>query len=375
MNALPFSLKEFENRLANIKQQMLVRGLDALILTRPQNIYYVSGYRAALIASWTSQIHPLVVPAKGEPRIMTRALERETVKTQWTKDPWLYMDHDDPFKVLHDIIQENRATAGKIGVEEGFMTVRQLKKIMQYCSEADFVDATGLVESVRTSPSRAESECVRKAAKIADVGFQTAIEHCREGAHPYEIVAEIHNAMYKAGQTDFEASFVAVWSGPRGGMMHDTTTTGKISKGDMVTIEIHGNWNLYKAGAQGSIYVGDNPPASIVDTYEMISGMCREARDAIKPDVRAGDIFDAANRIYKSTRGADYYRRVGGSIGLTLFDVDLGKEKQDQLKPGLSLLVQPLVDDPALITCACTVMVTEKGWEELTKPLLQLYKV
>jgi len=368
-------MQEFENRLSSIRQQMLIRGLDALILTRPQNIYYVSGYRAALIASWTSQIHPLLVPAEGEPRIMTRALERETVKTQWTKDPWLYMDHDDPFKVLHDIIQQNRATAGKIGIEEGFITVRQLKKIKQYCPKADFVDATGLVESVRTSPSSAEAECVRKAAKITDVGFQTAIEHCGDGVFPYEIVAEVHNAMYKAGQTDFEASFVAVWSGPTGGMMHDTTTTEKISKGDMVTIEIHGNYNLYKAGAQGSVYVGDNPPARIMDAYELVSGMYREARDAIKPGVRAGEIFDAADRIYNSRRGAHYFRRVGGSIGLTLFDVDLGKEKQDQLKPGLALLVQPLVDDPALITCACTIMVTEKGREELTKPLLQLYKV
>ncbi len=154
--------------------------------------------------------------------------------------------------------------------------------------------------------------------------------------------------------------------------MHDTSTTERIKKGDIVTIEIWGVHHQYKVGAQGSIYVGDHPPRNVIETYTMVADMFVKAREAVRPGAMAGEIYDAANTVYRAARGVDYYRRVGGSMGLTVFTIDLVKGRQDILKPGVSLLIQTLVDDPVLITCASTVMVTENGMEELTHPLLQL---
>lgn len=59
-------------------------------------------------------------------------------------------------------------------------------------------------------------------------------------------------------------------------------------------------------------------------------------------------------------------------MGLTVFTIDLVNGRKDVLSPGVVLLVQTLVDDPVLLTCASTVMVTETGCEELTSPLLKL---
>ena len=157
--------------------------------------------------------------------------------------------------------------------------------------------------------------------------------------------------------------------------MHDTSTTERIKKGDIVTIEIWGVDNQYKAGAQASIYVGDNPPKNIIEAYDMVANMFLKARDSVKAGATAGDVFDAASSAYRAARGADYYRRVGGSMGLTIFNLDLVKGKKDVLKPGVSLLIQTLVDDPVLLTCSSTVMVTEEGCEKLTQPLLKLKTV
>jgi hypothetical protein len=59
-------------------------------------------------------------------------------------------------------------------------------------------------------------------------------------------------------------------------------------------------------------------------------------------------------------------------MGLTVFTIDLASGRNDILNSGVALLIQTLVNDPVLLTCASTVMVTEKGCEELTSPLLQL---
>jgi Xaa-Pro aminopeptidase len=178
--------------------------------------------------------------------------------------------------------------------------------------------------------------------------------------------------MYQAGQRDFDMSLVCVWSGPQGGRMHDTMTTEKIKDGDIVTVEVWGVDNHYKAGAQASIYVGSNPPANIAAAYDLNAKMHAAAQKAVKAAATAGDVFNGANSVYRPARGADYYRRCGGSMGLTVFTIDLVNGRKDVLQPGVALLVQTLVDDPVLLTCASTVMVTETGCEELTSPLHSL---
>ena len=372
MNELSFPADEFERRLASIRSRMKTEGLDALILTRGENIFYGCGFRASHFASWLSELHALIIPTEGAPRMMTRALEREIAKLQWTASPQLYMDHEDPYQVLSRILQESGNAAKTIGVEERFLKVSQLKRITRQLPDAKIVDASGLVEAVAATPSALESACLRRAARITDIGFQAGIRETREGVYPYQVIGKIHDAMYQAGQRDFDMSLVCVWSGPQGGRMHDTSTTGRIKKGDIVTIEVWGVDNHYKAGAQGSIYIGQNPPAEIIKTYDLNAAMHANAVKAIKSGKTAGDIFDAVNKVYRPARGTDYYRRCGGSMGLTVFTIDLVNGRTDILKPGMALLVQTLLDDPVLLTCASTVMVTEHGYEELTSPLSTL---
>jgi Xaa-Pro dipeptidase len=372
MNDLAFAEKEFEDRLVRIRRKMQDAGLNALILTRPENIFYTSGFRAAHIANRTSELHVVVIPSQGEPRLITRALEAETTKSQWTKSPRLFKDHEDPYTLLVAILDESGGKAGKIGIEERFLRLSQFKKMQKYLSGATFAEASGMVESVAAFPSKAESECMRNAARITDIGLQAGMRAIKDGVYPYEIIGQIHYAMYAAGQSDFDKSLVAVWSGPRGGRMHDTSTTERIKSGDLVTVEIMGVDNHYRVGAQACAFVGDKAPQHIADAYKMVADMHEKAKATVKAGRTAGEIFDAANSVYRAAKGVDYYRRCGGSMGLTQFTLDLVKGRQDVLTPGVSLLIQTLVDDPVLLTCASTVVVTEGGYDELTKPILSL---
>lgn len=367
-----FSIQEFENRLKKVRAEMQKGALDALLLTRAENIYYMSGYKAAHFASWLTELHALIIPREGEPRLMTRSLEEEIAKDQWTKSPRIFMDHENAYDVMVSILEESGNTGKRIGVEERFLKVSQFKNIQKHLPQASFVDATNLVENVAAGPSPAESDCLREAARITNIGFQTGVELVKEGIYPYEIIGEMHNAMYKAGQSDFDMSLVTIWSGPEGGKMHDTSTTEKIKEGDVVNIEIWGINHQYKAGAQGSLYVGEQAPNNIAQAHAIIADMLVKAQEAVKAGVTAGDIFDAANSVYKPARGADYYRRIGGSMGLTVFNLDLVKDSPEVLQPGVALLLQMVVDDPVLLTSSSTVMVTENGCEELVKPLLTL---
>lgn len=372
MSTLAFPAKEYELRLQRIRAKMRSGGLDALVLTRGENIFYASGFTASHFASWLSELHALVIPMEGAPRLMTRALEKEIAKLQWTTSPRLHMDHEDPYRILESILKESENDTKRIGIEERFLKVSQLRKLQQRLPNAQFADASGLVEAVAASPSQAESACMRRAARITEIGFSTGIAAVKEDAYPYKIIGKIHNAMYAAGQRDFDMSLVCVWSGPQGGRMHDTSTTERLKKGDIATVEIWGVDNHYKAGAQGSVYIGAEPPDHIVEAYDLVARMHAEAKKAVRAGITTGAVFDAASSVYRASRGTDYYRRCGGSMGLTVFTLNLVNGGQDVLTPGVSLLIQTLIDDPVLLTCASTVMVTGDGCEELTQPLLGL---
>jgi Xaa-Pro dipeptidase len=366
---------EFERRIRSVKEKMESRNLNSVILTRPESIFYCCGYRAAWIASWASELHGLIIPNKGDPRLIVRALERKTAQSQATKDPVVYADQVGPWKVLIEILDPALAIGKDIGVEKRFLSAYQYEKIQNSYPASNFKDATSLINGLMARPSPLEVECTRKAAEITNKGFSRAVDVSRRGIHLYEIMAEIENAMYKAGQTEQNRSLCLVWTGPGGGAMHDTDLTRKIERDDLVTIEIWGTWKHYRAGAQCTLHAGITPPRDLVETYDVVSKMYRSTRDCIAPGVTTGEVFDAANGPYRAKYGSDYYRRVGGLMGLASMIVNLTKGGNEKIVEGQVYLVQPQTNDPLLITVCGSVLTTSSGTEELCKPFLEIVTI
>jgi Xaa-Pro dipeptidase len=347
--------------------------LDGAILTRPENIYYLSDYRAASIAAWTARLHALVVPTRGRPRLLARALESRAAAVQRTPEPILWADHEDPYQRLVGALsaEEGWSEVRRLGVEARFLTVAQHSGLQAVLPGVELVDISGVVEALAERLSPWEVDCVRRAATVTTYGMDAAMASLKVGRYPYEVVAAVQDAMYSAGQSDFEKSFVAVWSGPQGGMMHDTRTTVRLAEGDIATIEVMGVDRHYRTCAQTTVWVGSSDPSDDVRAaYELVVAMHDSARAAVRAGVTAGAVFDAADALYLEHTGEHYFRRVGGSIGLTMFAVDLVRDSPVVLRAGTPLLVQVLVNEPALLTCTSSVIVTETGVEELTPALV-----
>jgi Xaa-Pro dipeptidase len=73
-----FPRAELDDRLQAVRQAMSQSGLDALVVSVPENIYYLTG-----LDHWGFfACHVLVVPAVGEMALACRAMERITVGNQ-----------------------------------------------------------------------------------------------------------------------------------------------------------------------------------------------------------------------------------------------------------------------------------------------------
>lgn len=354
---------------------METEGVQVAILTRPETIYYVTGYSATWIANRTAVFHGVIVPREGEPRIICRALESKATKEQWTRDPILYSDQEGPWKGLSKMLSETLRSGSKVGIEKRSLSLWQFEKIREILNDVEFRDLSSQIVALISSPSQKETEYLRKAGEITQKGFEAAIDAVKKGASISDIVAEAEHAVYKAGQPDQNREKCLVWAGPTGGAMHSMDISGKVSDGDLVTIEIWATYKQYYAGAQGTLYVGNSPSQELVKMYDMVSKMYVAAKDAVRPFSTSGSVFDEASKVYRASYGEDYYRRIGGSVGLIGFGVNLAKDDKAILKPGVGLLIQPQTNEPILVTVSATVVVTENGCEEICRPLLELTKV
>ena len=368
---LPFTIQEYKERVRRVQKEMAWAKLQALILCKPQNIYYLSGNRASYIGAPLASLHALIVPPDGDPVLICRRLEEESVKEQWTKDPELYLDHEDPFTYLRQVVSKFKATEGKIGIEERSVIKTTYDLIRQALPNSKLVDASGLVDRTRLALNEKEIEYTLKAAEITERGFRRGIDLVRDGIPYNELVGEIENAMYKAGQSEQDTSLAVVWGGPQGGGMHDTFVDKTAKKGDLVTIEVHGIYNHYRAAAQGTVFVGDGVPPRITSLYKLISDMHEACMRTVTAGITFEELFEATNRIYKKETGHDYFRRVGGTLGLSLFDISAVRGEKSKVLEGYNMLLQPLIISP-LITVTSSGLVTKDGYRVLNGPLLEL---
>src|SRR5690606_17406124 len=95
---MTFPLGEYERRLSELRSRMRGRLLDAVIISDPDNIMYLTDYQTTGY-SWFQAI---VVPLDGEPVMITRELEESNVHARtWVEKTRPYSDTGDAMQMLN----------------------------------------------------------------------------------------------------------------------------------------------------------------------------------------------------------------------------------------------------------------------------------
>ncbi len=369
-----FPRQELDARLANVRQCLARENLDGIVISVPENIYYLTS-----LDHWGFfACHLLIVPSDGDMILICRAMEGITVENQVTNARFFgHGDDEDPVDYVLRALRELGLNDGRIGIEKSslFLTPRIAEGIQAKASNAQWHDASGLVDALRLVKSPLEMDYTRKAAIAADAGTLAAIEAIRDGASDYDVAAECSRAMIVAG-SEYPGFGPFIRPTSRLGEEHTTWRGEVFSSGDAVFLEIAAAYRKYQAPMGRLVYVGNAPDGADKSARLAIDGM-QAICDAIKPGAKAGDAYAAWREVARSGGLIGYERHHCGylvSIGFPpswtggSMVTSLAPNSELELKVGMTFHAHSWFTDTDCVDyfISNTVLLTEGGAEVLT---------
>lgn len=372
--SLVFSQEEFNERVDRARAFMQSQGLDLLLVHTPENIYYFSGYQTPGYYAYQC----LFIPLEGEASLLTRWLEQPNIRRHaWVEKCISWKDTDDPIKVTVEGIRTNDAEGKRIGVEKGswFFTIDQYERLRSWLPEAEFVDAGDQINKLRIVKSATEIRYIRQAAEIAVKGVQAALEALESAQTDLDLARAVNDELVRSG-SEYSGLPPFIATGPLSSVTHATWSGRKLQRGDCVFLEIPGCVHRYHAAYMRTAAIG-KPPAKWRSAEEAITDGLTAAIETIKPGVTSGEVDRACRDVTSKAGFSNNHRhRVGYSIGIA-FPPDWGEGHIMSIRPadptpleaGMTFHLVPTVffDGEAQIGFSETVLVTEKGCEQLTR--------
>ena len=177
--------------------------------------------------------------------------------------------------------------------------------------------ATAEVEEIRRVKTREEIDWIRRAAQLADRGYEQFVRVARAGMTEYELVAEVEGYVKANGAED---NFMLVASGGTEVTAMKPPTARKLQVGDSVITELTPQINGYYAQICRTLIIGP-PSGKQLESYAIFAEAQQAAQDLLRPGVDICDVARAQNDVFRKHgygdyTGAQYTRVRGHNLGL-----------------------------------------------------------
>lgn len=289
----PFPPAEYADRRRRVRDALKEAGLDAILVTAPANITWLTGYDMI----WYHQLNltGLLVRADKDETVFFDSVAHTTIVSATPEiSEIVYVDGaavagslDEAIKAIRNAIAGRGLAKAKIGLEMwGYAphasTMQALAEGLR-AGGAAIVDAWTLVEKKRAVKSPLEVQHVRKAAEIGDTAMAAARDAIRPGIMETELEGVIMGTMMTLGG-GYPGIRTMLGSGPRSGTHHSPPSRKKIAQGELVFVDFCGCYDRYHVNINRTFSLG-KPDQRWADLMNRSAGCI----DAIVAEVDVGD--------------------------------------------------------------------------------------
>ncbi|MEE4187823.1 MAG: ectoine hydrolase DoeA [Roseobacter sp.] len=378
MPDLPFTLTEYDSRLSKTRAEMGRRGLDAIFVTDPSNMAWLTGYDG-----WSFYVHQgVLLRLEGEPVWWGRAMDAVGAGLTTYLSPDAIQGYDDTFvqnpdkHPMEDLARRMSALGlapRRIGLEMDnyYFTAKALTTLQQSMPSADFVDATGLVNWQRAVKSETELTYMRRAARIVERMHGVIRDRAEVGMPKHNLIADIYHASVSGADGhygDYPAIVPMAPSGMDATAPHLTWDDSPLRPGESTFFEIAGAHRRYQCPQSRTLFLG-KPPQKYLDAEKAVLEAVEAGLAVAKPGNCCEDIAAAFNGTLNKL-GFEKDSRCGYAIGLS-YPPDWGERTMSfragdrtVLEPGMTFHFMPaLWLDDGGIEITEPIVITDTGAE------------
>jgi len=343
-----FEKSEYLARIRKTKKSMADQGVDVLLATNPANMNYLTGYDG-----WSFYVHQLVVLAldSDEPVWIGRGMDANAAKVT------TFLNHDNilgypddyvqtpvkhPMDYVADFLKEQGWDKKGIGIEMDsyYFTAACYESLKRNLPNADFKDATTLVNWVRVIKSAQEIKYMKQAARIIEKTMQVAVDMVRPGVRQCDAAAAVYQAKI-SGTGEYGGDYTSLCpmlpTGVGTSTPHLTWTDQPFVNGEATILELAGARHHYHCPMARTVHLG-KPPKKLANTAAVVVEGLNNALAAAKPGVQCQEV-EAVWRETIKKHGIIKESRIGYSTGLN-YPPDWG-EHTLSLRPGDTTTLQP----------------------------------
>ena len=260
-----FPAREYAERRQKVRTALSAKGLDAIYVTTPANLTYLTGYD--MIWYHTRNLTGLLIRADSDQTVWFDAVGHTTlVSTTPEISEVVWFQREAVASLIRQVAREFGARGlakARIALEPwGYSPHGRIMASLEAALReggADVRDESLLIERIRLVKSQLEIAVIRRAAAIADRAMRAAREAIAPGVMETEIEAAIMHSMMTQGG-GYPGIRTMIGSGPRAGTHHSPPSHRKIKQGDLVFVDFCSSLHRYHVNLNRTFSLGEPDP-------------------------------------------------------------------------------------------------------------------
>lgn len=317
-------------RLEALRQGSAERGIEAMLVSRPENIRYLSGFNGSagfLLISREKAL--LVTDFRYIEQAQRQAPGYEVVRIGGELAARLP-------ELLHSL------GVARLGFEAAHMTFAAYGRLDKARGEsAALVPQEGLVESLRTVKNEAELDALSRACALADAAFSHIAGLLRPGMTEKQAAWEVEKFMRENG-ADALAFDTIVASGPNAALPHHHPGDRAIQEGEPIIFDLGAKVDGYCSDLSRTLCLGE-PDGRFTRVYDLVLGAQLVALNTIQGGMTGMEADRLARTVIEQAgHGEAFGHGLGHGVGLEIHEGPrLGPSSTDNLADGMTFTVEP----------------------------------
>jgi Xaa-Pro aminopeptidase len=331
-----------QTRLAALREVLAAQGLKALLVSNPDNRYYLSGFTAR---------DDLPTESSGTLLI---TLDQAILCTDFRYLEWARAEAKE-FEVL--VYQAGLGTVlaeqlkvnrfGRVGFETYYLTFGQYQRLTKAAGEAgltvEWVPTEGLVDGLREIKTPEEIDAMRLALAVTERVLAEVAELLMPGLSERQVAWEIERRLRDEGAEGLAFPPI-VAAGANGARPHHQPGDYQIKAQEPIIIDMGARVAGYCADLTRTVILGE-PTARFKEIYGMVRRAQSQAEAGLRAgmDSLAGDAL-ARDLIVQGGYGDAFGHSLGHGVGLAVHEapsLSPVKERRTTLKAGSIVTVEP----------------------------------